>query len=117
MCIRDSQYNRFNEARDFPLNQQIKFKKGILDNTAVSQSPQNPVVKTASTAAGALGGALAGLGAYNQFNSAFGNAGNNAGTRTNTGFSAHPASTGYYDTSRFGVAGTPQYGMYGNRIY
>ncbi len=111
------QYNRFNEARDFPLNQQIKFKQGILDNTAVSQSPQNPVVKTASTAAGALGGAMAGLGAYNQFNSAFGNAGNNVGTRTNTGFSTHPASTGYYDTSRFGVAGTPQYGMYGNRIY
>tara|TARA_R110002110_G_scaffold339129_5_gene549504 strand:- start:776 stop:1618 length:843 start_codon:yes stop_codon:yes gene_type:complete len=110
------QYNRFNEARDFPLNQQIKYKTGILDNTAVSQSPQNPVVKTSSTGAGALMGAMAGLGLYNQFNSGFGN------PRSKDPLPRHEVQqievpTGYYDASRFGVAGTPQYGMYGNRIY
>ena len=66
------QYNRFNEARDFPLQQQIAYQQGILGN-AVTNSPQNPIVKTSSTGAGALGGAMAGLGAYNQFAGAFGN--------------------------------------------
>jgi len=66
------QYNRFNEARDFPLQQQIAYQQGILGN-AVTNSPQNPIVKTSSTGAGALGGAMAGLGAYNQFSGAFGN--------------------------------------------
>jgi len=98
------QYNRFNAARDFPLDQQIKFKTGILDNTAVANSPQNPVVKTSSTAAGALGGAMAGLGAYNQFKSAFSNPNtmNNSGMTPNTGF-------GYGRV-------VPQYGMFGQPI-
>jgi len=103
------QYNRFNEARDLPLDLQIKYKTGILDNTAVPNSPQNPIVKTSSTAAGALGGLTAGLGLYNQFKSGFSNPNtmNNSGMTPNTGFS--PAGFGYGRV-------VPQYGMYGQPI-
>ncbi|QDP60083.1 MAG: hypothetical protein Unbinned1473contig1001_7 [Prokaryotic dsDNA virus sp.] len=51
----------FNEARDFPLDAYIKYNSGILGN-AQSQSPQNPTGVTASTLAGAIGGAQMGYG-------------------------------------------------------
>ena len=58
-------YNRFNEQRDFPLNQYIKYNQGILAN-ANWGSPQNPTMVTASPIAGALGGAMQGYGMGNE---------------------------------------------------
>lgn len=62
----DDENRRFNEARDFPLQQQIAYQQGILGR-AVTNSPQNPVAVTASPAAGALGGAIAAAGAYEKY--------------------------------------------------
>ena len=54
-------YRRFNEARDFPLQQNIAYQKGILNN-AVYESPRNPSAVTASPLSGAIGGAMQGFG-------------------------------------------------------
>ena len=58
----NDQQNRFQNDRDFALNQQIKYQQGILGN-AVNNSPQNPVQQTASPLAGAFGGAMQGASA------------------------------------------------------
>lgn len=51
----------FNEARDFPLDQYIRYNQGILNN-AQTQSPQNPTGVTASPLGGFIGGAQMGYG-------------------------------------------------------
>lgn len=56
-----NQYNRFNEARDFPLQQQIAYHQGIL-NRANTMSPDQPVGVTANPMMGAMGGAMQGFG-------------------------------------------------------
>jgi hypothetical protein len=57
----DDAQSRFNSARDYELDQRIKYQQGILGQ-AETQSPQNPVMQTASAGAGAFGGAMAGAG-------------------------------------------------------
>lgn len=58
----DDQRSSFERDRDFALDQQIKFQQGILGG-AVTNSPQNPVMQTASPMAGMFGGAMQGMGA------------------------------------------------------
>jgi len=53
--------SRFEEDRDFGMEQYMKYKGGIL-NDAQTQSPQNPVVNTVDPTAAALGGALSAYG-------------------------------------------------------
>jgi|TARA_B110001450_G_scaffold225774_1_gene224167 hypothetical protein len=55
----NDQRGRFEDDRDFALNQQIRYQQGILGN-AVNNSPQNPVQQTASPIAGMFGGAMQG---------------------------------------------------------
>ena len=52
---------RFEDERDFGLNQNIKYQQGILGQ-AQYQSPQNPIQQTASSSAAAFGGAMQGAG-------------------------------------------------------
>ena len=52
---------RFEDERDFGLNQNIKYQQGILGQ-AQYQSPQNPVLQSASPTAAAFGGAMQGAG-------------------------------------------------------
>ena len=60
-----NQYNdnrfRFEDERDYGLNQNIKYQQGILGQ-ATYQSPQNPIQQTASSSAAAFGGAMQGAG-------------------------------------------------------
>lgn len=58
--------NRSNQARDFELNQRIKYQQGILGQ-AETQSPQNPVMQTANPMAAGFGGAMAGAGMGMEF--------------------------------------------------
>ena len=58
----NDQRGRFENDRDFALNQQIKYQQGILGQ-AVNNSPQNPVQETASPIAGMFGGAMQGASA------------------------------------------------------
>jgi hypothetical protein len=57
----DDQRRRYEDQRDFALNQNMKYQGGILNN-AVYNSAQNVNAPTASSAAGGLGGALSGIG-------------------------------------------------------
>jgi len=57
----DDERQRFEGNRDFALNQGIKYQQGILNN-ADYNSPQNPVMQTASPMAAGFGGAMQGLG-------------------------------------------------------
>lgn len=66
-----NEYNRFNESRDFELQQRIAYQQGIL-NRANTQSPDNPVGVTANPGMAALGGASQGYG-YGQNYSSTGN--------------------------------------------
>ena len=52
---------RFEDERDFGLNQNIKYQQGILGQ-AQYQSPQNPIQVTASPMAAGFGGAMQGAG-------------------------------------------------------
>ena len=52
---------RFEDERDFGLNQNIKYQQGILGQ-AQYQSPQNPMQVTASPMAAGFGGAMQGAG-------------------------------------------------------
>lgn len=52
---------RFEDSRDYGLNQNIKYQQGILGQ-AQYQSPQNPVLQSASPTAAAFGGAMQGAG-------------------------------------------------------
>ena len=58
----NDQRGRFENDRDFALNQQIKYQQGILGQ-AGNNSPQNPVQETASPIAGMFGGAMQGASA------------------------------------------------------
>jgi len=57
----NDQRNRFQNDRDFALNQNIKYQGGILNN-AVYDSSQNPTGVTANANAGMIGGAMQGAG-------------------------------------------------------
>ena len=59
--------NRFEEARDYGIDQYIKYNAGILNN-AQHQSPQNPVTNTVDPTAAALGGAMSAFGLAGGFN-------------------------------------------------
>ncbi len=96
----------FNEARDFPLDQYVRYNQGILNN-AQTQSPQNPTGVTASPFAGAIGGAMQGFGFGQQMPGMFGGGGGGGvssnyyqipssygGSFGNTGFSLQPISLG-----------------------
>lgn len=64
--------NRFEQARDYGIDQYIKYNAGILNN-AQYQSPQNPVTNTVDPTAAALGGALSAYGLAGGFNKSSGN--------------------------------------------
>jgi hypothetical protein len=66
------QRSRFEQDRDFGMDQYIKYNAGILNN-AQMQSPQNPVVNTVDPTAAALGGAMSAYGLAGGFNSGGGN--------------------------------------------
>lgn len=101
----------FNEARDFPLDQYVRYNQGILNN-AQTQSPQNPTGVTASPLAGAIGGLKMGYGAGqelpNLFPGLFGGGGGGGSVSPNyyqipssygsnfgnTGFTVQPISLG-----------------------
>lgn len=57
----NDQRNRYEDQRDFGLNQNIKYQGGILNN-AVYKSAQNPQGVTANKGAGFIGGAMQGAG-------------------------------------------------------
>jgi hypothetical protein len=57
----DDERRRFEESRDFGLNQGIKYQQGILNNADYT-SPQNPVQVSASPLAAGFGGAMQGAG-------------------------------------------------------
>lgn len=52
---------RFEDSRDYELNQRIAYQQGILGN-AETRSPQNPIMQTANSGTAAFGGAMAGAG-------------------------------------------------------
>jgi hypothetical protein len=74
----DDQRSSFERDRDFALDQQIKFQQGILGG-AVTNSPQNPVMQTASPMAGMFGGAMQGMGAGMGFADWYSGLGNGSG--------------------------------------
>lgn len=59
-ALNDQRY-RFEDDRDFALNQNVNYQQGILGQ-ADYNSPQNPIGVTASPLAGAFGGAMSGVG-------------------------------------------------------
>ena len=61
----NDQRNRFENQRDFALDQNIKYQDGILGR-AVYNSAQNPQGVTANKGAGFMGGAMQGAGIYNE---------------------------------------------------
>jgi hypothetical protein len=68
----DDQRGRFEDDRDFALNQNMKYQSGILGN-AVYNSAQNPQGVTASPGAAAIGGAMSGVGWGAKLGGMFGN--------------------------------------------
>jgi hypothetical protein len=60
-AIMNDQRRRFEEQRDYEMNTLNAFNAGIL-NQAVRNSPQNPVMVSASPNAAAIGGAMSGAG-------------------------------------------------------
>ena len=70
----NDQRNRYEDQRDFGLNQNIKYQGGILNN-AVYNSAQNPQGVTANKGAGFLGGAMQGAGIGGNIAGFFGNSG------------------------------------------
>jgi hypothetical protein len=68
----NDQRNRFENQRDFALDQNIKYQGGILNN-AVYKSAQNPQGVTANKGAGFLGGAMQGAGIGGNIAGFFGN--------------------------------------------
>jgi len=74
----NDQKSRFEDDRDFALNQQIRYQQGILGN-AVNNSPQNPVQQTASPMAAAFGGAMQGASAGMGFSDWYSGQGNPSG--------------------------------------
>jgi hypothetical protein len=79
----DDQRSAFERDRDFALDQQIKFQQGILGG-AVTNSPQNPVMQTASPMAGMFGGAMQGMGAGMGFADWYSGLGNGGGGKPAT---------------------------------
>ena len=67
------QRSRFEQDRDFGMDQYIKYNAGILNN-AQMQSPQNPVMNTVDPTAAAIGGAMSAYGLAGGFNPSSGNA-------------------------------------------
>jgi hypothetical protein len=67
------QRSRFEQDRDYGMDQYIKYNAGILNN-AQMQSPQNPVTNTVDPTAAAIGGAMSGYGLFGGFNPSSGNA-------------------------------------------
>lgn len=61
--------SRFEQFRDYDMDQYIKYNAGILNN-AQMQSPQNPVVNTVDPTAAAIGGAMSAYGLAGGFNPA-----------------------------------------------
>lgn len=59
--------SRFEQFRDYDMDQYIKYNAGILNN-AQMQSPQNPVVNTVDPTAAAIGGAMSAYGLAGGFN-------------------------------------------------
>ena len=90
----DDQRSAFERDRDFALDQQIKFQQGILGG-AVTNSPQNPVMQTASPMAGAFGGAMQGMGAGMGFADWYSGLGNGSGGGGNSSQVANAIKTVY----------------------
>ena len=75
---------RFEDSRDFALNQGIKYQQGILGQ-ADYNSPQNPVQVTASPGAAAFGGAMQGAGIGMQMGNYYGGGGTASGSTASGG--------------------------------
>lgn len=80
----NDQRNRYEDQRDFGLNQNIKYQGGILNN-AVYNSAQNPTGVTANKGAGFLGGAMQGAGIGGNIAGFFGNSGGGFSSGGNAG--------------------------------
>ncbi len=95
----DDQRNRFEDDRDFALNQNMKYQNGILSRAQYNSS-QNPQGVTASPGAAAIGGAISGAGWGNKLGGMFGN--DSYAARNGSGHWADNASNYNYRPSDFG---------------